>query len=266
MFISDKVSSMTKLQPNTVIRAALDLLNEVGVDGLTTRKLAERLGVQQPALYWHFRNKRALLDALAEAMLAENHTHSVPRADDDWRSFLIGNARSFRQALLAYRDGARIHAGTRPGAPQMETADAQLRFLCEAGFSAGDAVNALMTISYFTVGAVLEEQAGDSDAGERGGTVEQAPLSPLLRAAIDAFDEAGPDAAFEQGLAVIVDWRKGGSLSGTLKDRERVTIDQDRCRSATHSLQQSHVDNIPSPFPPRQTPVAARYGLFHALP
>ncbi len=29
--------------------------------------------------------------------------------------------------------------------------------------------------------------------------------SPLLRAAIDAFDEAGPDAAFEQGLAVIVD-------------------------------------------------------------
>ena len=34
MFISDKVSSMTKLQPNTVIRAALDLLNEVGVDGL----------------------------------------------------------------------------------------------------------------------------------------------------------------------------------------------------------------------------------------
>ena len=205
MFISDKVSSMTKLQPNTVIRAALDLLNEVGVDGLTTRKLAERLGVQQPALYWHFRNKRALLDALAEAMLAENHTHSVPRADDDWRSFLTGNARSFRQALLAYRDGARIHAGTRPGAPQMETADAQLRFLREAGFSAGDAVNALMTISYFTVGAVLEEQAGDSDAGERGGTVEQAPLSPLLRAAIDAFDEADPDAAFEQGLAVIVD-------------------------------------------------------------
>ncbi|GHL51242.1 hypothetical protein ECZU29_60920 [Escherichia coli] len=49
-----------------------------------------------------------------------------------------------------------------------------------------------MTISYFTVGAVLEEQAGDSDAGERGGTVEQAPLSPLLRAAIDAFDEADP--------------------------------------------------------------------------
>ncbi|MHC6280278.1 TetR/AcrR family transcriptional regulator C-terminal domain-containing protein [Escherichia coli] len=158
-------------------------------------------------------------------MLAENHTHSVPRADDDWRSFLIGNARSFRQALLAYRDGARIHAGTRPGAPQMETAERPASSARRVW--AGDAVNALMTIGCWTVGAVLEEQAGDSDAGERGGTVEQAPLSPLLRAAMDAFDEADPDAAFEQGLAVIVDGlAKRRLVSGTLKDRERVTIDR----------------------------------------
>ena len=59
---------MTKLDKGTVIAAALELLNEVGMDSLTTRKLAERLKVQQPALYWHFQNKRALLDALAEAM------------------------------------------------------------------------------------------------------------------------------------------------------------------------------------------------------
>ena len=43
-----------------------------------------------------------------------------------------------------------------------------------------------------------------------------------------------------------------------------MTIDQDRCR-ATHSPQQSHVDTIP-PLPPRQTPVAARYGLFMPCP
>jgi TetR/AcrR family tetracycline transcriptional repressor len=195
---------MTKLQPNVVIRAALDLLNEVGVDGLTTRKLAERLGVQQPALYWHFRNKRSLLDALAEAMLAENHTHSVPRVDDDWRSFLIGNARSFRRALLVYRDGARIHAGTRPRAPQIKTAEVQLRFLAGAGFSASDATYALMTISYFTVGAVLEQQADEADTRECVG-VDPALMSPLLRDAIRAFNEAGPDAAFEHGLAMIVD-------------------------------------------------------------
>ncbi len=137
MFISDKVSSMTKLQPNTVIRAAPGPVERGRRRRSDDTQTGGTVGVQQPALYWHFRNKRALLDALAEAMLAENHTHSVPRADDDWRSFLIGNARSFRQALLAYRDGARIHAGTRPGAPQMETADAQLRFSARRVFRPG---------------------------------------------------------------------------------------------------------------------------------
>ena len=63
---------MNKLQREAVIRTALELLNDVGMEGLTTRRLAERLGVQQPALYWHFKNKRALLDALAEAMLTIN--------------------------------------------------------------------------------------------------------------------------------------------------------------------------------------------------
>ncbi|MFC6443938.1 TetR family transcriptional regulator, partial [Paenalcaligenes hermetiae] len=79
---------MTKLDRQSVIRAALDLLNDVGADGLTTRKIAERLHVQQPALYWHFRNKRVLLDALAEAMLNENHSHSLPLEGEDWRHFL----------------------------------------------------------------------------------------------------------------------------------------------------------------------------------
>ncbi|MFP3693803.1 TetR family transcriptional regulator, partial [Burkholderia sp. SIMBA_048] len=69
---------MAKLDREAVVGTALELLNEVGVDGLTTRKLADRLGVQQPALYWHFRNKRALLDALAEAMLAQTHKRSLP--------------------------------------------------------------------------------------------------------------------------------------------------------------------------------------------
>lgn len=110
---------MTKLDKGTVIAAALELLNEVGMDNLTTRKLAERLKVQQPALYWHFQNKRALLDALAEAMLTERHTRSLPEENEDWRLFLKENAQSFRTALLYYRDGARIHAGTRPTEPNL---------------------------------------------------------------------------------------------------------------------------------------------------
>ncbi len=172
---------MTKLDKGTVIAAALELLNEVGMDNLTTRKLAERLKVQQPALYWHFQNKRALLDALAEAMLAERHTRSLPEENEDWRVFLKENALSFRTALLSYRDGARIHAGTRPTEPNFGTAETQIRFLCAAGFGPKHAVWALRAVSHYVVGSVLEQQASDADerVPDRPDVSEQAPSSFL---------------------------------------------------------------------------------------
>ena len=165
---------MTKLSRETVIRAALDLLNEVGVDGLSTRRLAERLGVQQPALYWHFKNKRELLDALSRQMLVERHTRGIPQPGEHWRTFLHDNAMSFRRGLLAYRDGARIHAGTRPDRPQAGAVEAQLRLLRDAGFAPDASVHALLAVSQYTVGAVLEQQAAADGAGQ-GMTRQELP-------------------------------------------------------------------------------------------
>ena len=156
---------MTKLSRETVIRAALDLLNEVGVDGLSTRRLAERLGVQQPALYWHFKNKRELLDALSRQMLVERHTRGIPQPGEHWRAFLHDNAMSFRRGLLAYRDGARIHAGTRPDGPQ---AGAVERSCACCGTPGSRRTPACMRCwrSASTVGAVLEQQAAQDGAGQ----------------------------------------------------------------------------------------------------
>ena len=74
-----------RLTRDTVLRAALELLDEVGIDGLSTRKLAERLGVQSPTLYWHFKNKGELLDAMAEAIMLERHCRG--RAKRGMRGF-----------------------------------------------------------------------------------------------------------------------------------------------------------------------------------
>ena len=48
-----------------IVAAALELLNDKGVDALTVRALAARLDVQAPALYWHVRNKQELLDEMS---------------------------------------------------------------------------------------------------------------------------------------------------------------------------------------------------------
>src|SRR5919197_3575765 len=54
-----------------VVREALALLDEVGFDGLTMRRLAERLGVQAASLYNHVRDKHELLALLADAICGE---------------------------------------------------------------------------------------------------------------------------------------------------------------------------------------------------
>ena len=52
------------LSKAAVVQAALDVLNEDGMDGVTVRAVARRLGVQAPALYWHVKNKQELLDEM----------------------------------------------------------------------------------------------------------------------------------------------------------------------------------------------------------
>ena len=132
-FISDKVR-MTKLQPNTVIRAALDLLNEVGGDGLTTRKLAERLGFSSRRFTGTSGTSGRCSTDLAEAMLAENHAHSVPRADDDWRSFLINAAVSGQACSPTAM--ARNHAGI-DRLRRWKRPTRSFASLCEAVFDRG---------------------------------------------------------------------------------------------------------------------------------
>ncbi|MBR8131571.1 tetracycline resistance transcriptional repressor TetR [Burkholderia ambifaria] len=192
-----------RLTRDTVMRAALDLLNEVGVDGLSTRRLAERLGVQSPTLYWHFRNKAELLDAMAEAIMLERHGASLPRPGDAWDAWLLENARSFRRALLAYRDGARLHAGTRPRTLHFGSIERKVALLAEAGFAPDEAVDVMYAIGRFVVGWVLEEQAGAER--ETDTTLPDTAEHPLLAQGWAALRERGGDEAFERGVALIVD-------------------------------------------------------------
>lgn len=192
-----------KLHRDTVIRTALDLLQETGMDGLTTRRIATALGVQQPALYWHFKDKRALLDGLASAMMSENHTHVLPESGENWQTFLGNNARSFRRSLLAYRDGARIHAGSRPSPEQFSTVEAQIAFLAMQGLSVAHAAYALQAVGHYVVGSVLEQQAMPNDGDTQTPDIPSEKF-PFLKAAFLKLAADGPDECFEYGLSAII--------------------------------------------------------------
>ncbi|MFJ4094090.1 TetR/AcrR family transcriptional regulator C-terminal domain-containing protein [Kitasatospora sp. NPDC089913] len=180
----------------TVVAEALDLLDEVGLDGVSTRQLAKRLGVEQPSLYWHFRTKKDLLAAMAQAAMAPHANAPLPTPGDDWRGWFLENTRSFRRTLLLRRDGARLHAGSTPTA-DLDRIRHKMAFLVASGVPEHDARTAMLTASRFTVGSVLEEQA-DSGLGVGPG-VDGGGELPADVPSID------PESAFEAGLSLIVD-------------------------------------------------------------
>lgn len=198
-----------------IVDEALALLNEVGMDKLTTRKLAERLGVQQPALYWHFRNKSALLDAVNSAMLARYHTHRLPAPGQDWIDFTLATARSMRRTLLSVRDGARIAAGTRPSSADFADAERQLQLYVDAGFSAEEALQISISVARYVVGYVLEEQGErarmEEEVESHGDIDAELAAFPILREAFRSLEKAGTintGQAFERGLWYMVEGMK----------------------------------------------------------
>ncbi len=198
-----------------IVDEAMTLLNEVGIDKLTTRKLAERLGVQQPALYWHFKNKSALLDAINSEMLARYHTHRLPAPGEDWVDFTYATARSMRKTLLAVRDGARIAAGTRPSTTDFADTELQLKFYVDAGFSAEESLHISISAARYVVGYVLEEQGERERMAEEVGQdadldAELAPF-PILAEAFQSLEQDGSintEQAFERGLRYMVEGMK----------------------------------------------------------
>ncbi len=199
-----------------IVDEALRLLDEVGIDKLSTRKLAERLGVQQPALYWHFRNKSELLDAINSEMLLRYHDDRLPKPGQDWVTFTLANARSIRKTLNSVRDGARLTAGTRPSVAEFADAEKVLQLYVDTGFSAEEAFGIAICVTRYVVGYVLEEQ-GERErqlidqstphtAPKTDFTADVAPF-PLLAQALEPFQTEGTvntEAVFESGLRYLI--------------------------------------------------------------
>src|SRR4051794_19941116 len=197
-----------RLRRNVVVRAALRLLNEVGLDGLTLRRVAAEVDVEAPALYLHVKNKRELLDEMA-AMIFHDALSGLetPRRGESWVEWTAETARRLRATMLAYRDGARVLSGNYlSNAGLGRPMELALRTLCDAGFNLRDAARGITAVYSYVQGFTIEEQA------ERA-PVEVDDTFPL---AAQAYRELvlDNDARFEHGLRLMLSGLRLSRFSG----------------------------------------------------
>jgi TetR/AcrR family transcriptional regulator, tetracycline repressor protein len=171
-----------------IVLAALGVLDEEGLDGLTLRKVAGRLDVQAPALYWHVRNKQELLDEMGTEVWRRISLRAADRLAEDraWRANLAAYARIMREELLRHRDGAKMATGTTlTDVEVVRRAEPRLAAMLEQGFTVRTAAQATVLVHNFVIGFCIEEQA-----------VIQAKASGDVRYSLESRDRRVDSEAF----------------------------------------------------------------------
>jgi len=198
------------LDRETVVRTALRVLDEAGLDGLTLRKIATELNVQAPALYWHFKNKQALLDEMATTLLVDSLEKFGMPETASWVEFAETYGRGLREMLLSHRDGAKMFSGTYLTDDSVYASmERAIRTFAGAGFDPHDAVRGLNTIYCYAIGFTIEEQAVYPKPGERNEQYDPAKRAERVED-LPLVAETGGDVLgnfedrFEFGLQVII--------------------------------------------------------------
>ncbi|MES4908571.1 MULTISPECIES: TetR/AcrR family transcriptional regulator C-terminal domain-containing protein [unclassified Streptomyces] len=192
-----------RLEPGTVIRTALELLDEKGLDALSTRAVADRLGVRMNTVLWHVKTKARMLELMADAIVGEIPFDDLP-ASPDLRAGEL--ARRYRRALLAHRDGAALVVGTYAAEPHtLRLAETLVAALLEGGLNEREAAWTTWMISYFTLGLTQEQQAAERRPLDgRLANVVSGTAHPALHRVLDHLSPGSFDERFEFGLAAIL--------------------------------------------------------------
>ena len=187
------------LDREQITTVALDLLRTGGVKDLSTRRLAEKLGIKSASLYHHFRDKQQLLDYVSAAMIAPAWRH--PHDGERWQDWLVAIGYALRRALNSYGDGALVAAGSSPPPEAVRDAVSLLYApLLEAGLSPKLTRNIIVAVLRFVGGWTFDEQIARSRGVARQEESNEEGFDFGLRALICGseiiaarMDEAGSD-------------------------------------------------------------------------
>jgi AcrR family transcriptional regulator len=136
-----------------VLRAAMALADEGGIDALSMRKLAQELGVEAMSLYNHVANKEDIIDGIVDLVASEM---DPPPDGVDWKTAMRRSAISTHEVLMRHRWAGPLWMSQRKVSPaRLRHGDAILRALREGGFSKDVTYHAFHALQSHVLGFTL---------------------------------------------------------------------------------------------------------------
>jgi TetR/AcrR family transcriptional regulator, tetracycline repressor protein len=215
--IKAQVQPKVAIDLDQIVKAALQLLDGVGLDNLTMRRLAERLNIKAASLYWHVRDKDELIVLLANQICA---SFNAPDATLPWREQLEQSAEEYRRVLLSHRDAARVLllSGPPSGDKRLDLVEILLGLLLRAGFSPKDAAFAGFLMNDYVTTFVMEETrypVAPADQGTSGTSADSPHASwldtlppdryPSILTLARHWSDVNMDEQFHFGVEVLLD-------------------------------------------------------------
>ena len=199
------------LTRNRVLRAALVLADERGIDALSMRELGRNLGVDAMSLYNHVDNKDDLLNGIVDLVVGEI---DLPQGGD-WSQAMRSRARSALAAFARHPWASQlIDSRTSSGPERLRYFDWVIGTLRQAGFTVDEALHAYSALDSYVYG--FARQQANMTSGEPGSPdtaqelLSEIPTDqfPHLTEVIAHYIHHGgydPDADFDFGLTLILD-------------------------------------------------------------
>jgi AcrR family transcriptional regulator len=174
-----KTASRNPLSRDRIVRTALALLDQEGLEAISMRRLAEELDVGTMTLYGYFESKAQLLEAVIDAVADESGLESAPARRRPWKEELRGLMQTLRDALVRHPSLVRLRLD-RPlmTAKAFRMTEAGMRALREAGFDDREASRAFRSLFLFTFGFAAFNVHTDDDDTRRAGRQALAALPP----------------------------------------------------------------------------------------
>ncbi|MCB1305011.1 MAG: TetR/AcrR family transcriptional regulator C-terminal domain-containing protein [Leptospiraceae bacterium] len=159
-----------RITPESIVSAAVEMADRDGMESLSMRKLAARIGVEAMSLYHHVASREALLDGMVDRVFRELALPDIGETSS-WKAWLIQLSGRMRSILLQHPWAVGLLDSRRnPGPATLQYQDSRLGRLRKAGFSVAMAAHAVAIQDSYVYGFVMQELAlpfeNGADLGE----------------------------------------------------------------------------------------------------